>query len=309
MAEELGLDRVRASALISIGTAVLGGAGIPDIERGLEIARRINDAEQIQRGLNNLAEVLLQEGEIAVVGPLFEEMRTEAERFGGRLIIQWLNAQEATYRWYTGGWDTATRLLDVFLSEVEMGSPHYQEATARQARAQIRYARGDAEGAFEDGERGVAAARAARDPQALVSMILYARLLLAESRVDEAIALAQEAVAPGYLPYYVTVDLAWVVLDGGAALHNLRVPETTEPWSTLAEAIMARDFSAVAELLADLGLRNDEAFARLRAASDLVAGGRRGEANGQLTRALAYYRSVGATRYIREGEALLAKSA
>ncbi len=48
---------------------------------------------------------------------------------------------------------------------------------------------------------------------------------------------------------------------------------------------------------------------RLRAAERLVADGRRAEADVQLQKALAFYRSVGATRYIREGEALLAATA
>ena len=48
---------------------------------------------------------------------------------------------------------------------------------------------------------------------------------------------------------------------------------------------------------------------RLRAAELLVADGRRAEADVQLQKALAFYRSVGATRYIREGEALLAATA
>ena len=48
--------------------------------------------------------------------------------------------------------------------------------------------------------------------------------------------------------------------------------------------------------------------ARLRAASALVAEGRRPKADEQLQAALAFYRSVGATRYIRRGEALLATS-
>ena len=50
----------------------------------------------------------------------------------------------------------------------------------------------------------------------------------------------------------------------------------------------------------------DEAYARLKAADKLLAEGRRTEADAQLERALFLYRSVGATHYVREGEALLA---
>jgi hypothetical protein len=47
-------------------------------------------------------------------------------------------------------------------------------------------------------------------------------------------------------------------------------------------------------------------YARLRAAETLSADGRRAEAAVQLERALVFYRSVGATQYISEGEAVLA---
>jgi hypothetical protein len=59
----------------------------------------------------------------------------------------------------------------------------------------------------------------------------------------------------------------------------------------------------------EIGTRPLEAFTRLRAAAQLVVAGRRAEANEQLAKGLAFYRTVGATRYLREGEILLAKSA
>lgn len=49
-----------------------------------------------------------------------------------------------------------------------------------------------------------------------------------------------------------------------------------------------------------------EAFFRLRAAEAFVAEDRRAEADEQLRAALAFYRGVRATRYVREGEELLA---
>ena len=52
-----------------------------------------------------------------------------------------------------------------------------------------------------------------------------------------------------------------------------------------------------------------EAFARLWAAEKLLAEGRRAEADEQLERALAFWRSVGATRYVAEAEALRAQAA
>jgi hypothetical protein len=50
---------------------------------------------------------------------------------------------------------------------------------------------------------------------------------------------------------------------------------------------------------------NDEAAARLLAAEGLSRTGRHAEAEGQLTRALAYYRAVGAAKIVHDAEALL----
>ena len=44
-------------------------------------------------------------------------------------------------------------------------------------------------------------------------------------------------------------------------------------------------------------------------AEELIQQDRRAQADVELRRALAFYRSVGATRYIREGELLLAATA
>ena len=69
-----------------------------------------------------------------------------------------------------------------------------------------------------------------------------------------------------------------------------------------------RRVRARGDLFGEIGSLPDEALARLRAAEKLVAAGRHAEADEQLARALAFWRSVRATRYIREGEALLAEA-
>jgi hypothetical protein len=69
------------------------------------------------------------------------------------------------------------------------------------------------------------------------------------------------------------------------------------------------DLVSAADILGGLAALPDEAFYRLRAAQQFVAAGRRSDADEQLDRALGFFRSVRATRYVREGEALLAASA
>ena len=106
--------------------------------------------------------------------------------------------------------------------------------------------------------------------------------------------------------------LAWLALtldreEEVAELLNSDPLDT--PWIRAGKAVLAGDLAAGADLLGEIGARTQEAFLRLRAAEQLVEEGRRAEADEQLNRALAFYRSVGATRYVREGEALLAASA
>ena len=80
-------------------------------------------------------------------------------------------------------------------------------------------------------------------------------------------------------------------------------------WTAAVQAHAAGEFVGAAEILRKIGSRPDEAEARLRAAEQLAAEGRRLEADEQLQQALAFYRLVGATRYVAECEALLPASA
>ncbi len=129
-------------------------------------------------------------------------------------------------------------------------------------------------------------------------------LLLARELID-AIALG-EGLQVGMiaLPSFSSAALRLGIVDELAtALANQR--ET--PWTEVANAYLRRDFTAAGDLLQRIGSRPDEAEARLQAAQQLVAEGRRPDE--QLHRALELYREMGATHYLRECEALLPASA
>jgi tetratricopeptide (TPR) repeat protein len=160
----------------------------------------------------------------------------------------------------------------------------------------------------EDLEKMLPAARRAGDPQALGPALLAgARLYVELGRIDTARELADEvlALAPGWA----LVDLAWVAaeLDSGAEIAE-RLERTQLPtkWADATRALLRGDLVGAADIFFEIGDLAEEAFARLRAAEQLVAEGRRAEADEQLQKSLAFWRSVGAIRYIRQGEALLA---
>jgi class 3 adenylate cyclase len=73
-------------------------------------------------------------------------------------------------------------------------------------------------------------------------------------------------------------------------------------------AVVSNDFGRAAQLLEEGGIAFWAAHARLLHGQRLSDEGRRREAAEPLERALAFYRSVGATRYIRRAEALLGEA-
>jgi hypothetical protein len=102
------------------------------------------------------------------------------------------------------------------------------------------------------------------------------------------------------LHYSSFIDLPWALTDLGRGDEFAEYAEGTHstPWRSAALAIAAGQAETAADVLAEMGNLADEAYARLRSGSD-----------DQVRRALEFYRSVGATRYIEEGEALLAATA
>ena len=81
---------------------------------------------------------------------------------------------------------------------------------------------------------------------------------------------------------------------------------TSSPWVESASAFAARDFERAAEILAAVEARPVEAATRRWAAEAHFAAGRRAEGEAELERALAFWRSVGATADVHEAQSLLA---
>jgi hypothetical protein len=185
----------------------------------------------------------------------------------------------------------------------------------RFARATIRLARGDGRGAAADSDAAIEHARAIRDPQALIPSLAAQAFLLASTgdvagavRTLTELAEARRTLESEWPGAWV-VDLAFALLELGREAELVAVEDELRAggrWRDAAVAISHGDLLGAAGILHATGAAAFEAHARLRAAARLTSEGRHAEAEQQLQRALAFYRSVGATRYIREGEALLA---
>jgi tetratricopeptide (TPR) repeat protein len=311
MAESLGLDDVRAHALNNVGLAKIQQGdmtGLEDLERSVAVAVAARSPDAA-RSSHNLGVVVWVQGDLRRSCELVDEAVALAERLGNAAIAEYSRHVQTQQLFLRGEWDTAGARADEFLAACDAGESHYLESGIRDMRARLRLSRDDLAGAAEDVEKSIPSARKAGDPQAVYPTLASAARLYVELGLpDEAGAAAREALDT-FTPTYAPVDLAWVAEELGLreALSELVAKvEVQTPWHDVMRAYLASDFVAASELLFEIGDEVEEAGARLRAAEHLVAAGRRTEADEQLQKALAFWRSVGATRYIREGEALLA---
>jgi tetratricopeptide (TPR) repeat protein len=323
LAEELGLEDLRAHALNSIGVsrADMGDrGGFDDLEESIEIASRGNFVSDLLRGHNNRQALYFLYGEIGRARAAEEVTLELARHYGQQAFVRFVETGPSVgNRYLAGEWDDALARAEVILAEAEAGTRFYQAGAIYCFRGLIRLSRGDDEGAESDAEHAIAHARENRDPQAFHPDLSMAALLLQssgnEQRADETLSEALAGLRELHRFGFAANDLpslAWVAVMRGREPELIELIEResfVSPWLRATAAVLAHDFRAAAEIHAEMGSPAHDAFYRLRAAEQLVGEGRRAEADEQLRPALAFYRSVGATRYVREGEALMAASA
>jgi hypothetical protein len=211
-------------------------------------------------------------------------------------------AELAVDSYQSGDWLEAAALLD---AELEDESPFFMEPGLRGARARMHLAMGDVAGAAVNADRALELGRQSQDAQSLFPALAdyaFCQLGLGEREKASLAAAELETLASeSYVPHSWFLHLAFVDREVGrgeevAALAGSLRMRTL--W-TDAALLFARDqLSAAADLLAEMGARPDEAYVRLKAGDEV-----------NVRRALDFWRSVGATRYVREAESLLAASA
>ena len=317
MAEELGLDEVRAHALNNIGvakTTVGDLSGLEDLRTSIELTRRLNSTE-ICRGLTNLASVTSYLGDVRSGERLHRESLEAAQRFGLLGNEIWARAELVVDAYYAGRWDEAVEEADDVMAQSQQAGRHYMEVACRYARGEIRLARGDTSGALEDSAAYLELAEGIEDPQVLFPghanaarmFVAAGRLPDARTHVDTLLAdVAAEGIRDLAHEWVVDLAVAMTALGRSAEFveraHTLATPTK---WLDAAVLVAKGDDAAAAETLDEIGALPLAAEARLRAALALVEAGRRREAEELLGAALNFFRAVNATRYVREAETLL----
>ena len=318
MAESLGLDELAAHALTTIGMAKQGmgdRTGVADIERALDLALEIETP--LATGVAaNLAIQFMFDGNIQRGAELWAESLRLAERFGDEASRVFLSASVLWLAYAEGRWDQALEGADAFITKCETGSPHTSEWLARITRGCIREARGDAAGALADHLRGVEVAREIQNPVYLAETLANCAATLAgQGDRDRALVMLHEVVGltrehgmcSGLAICGLFADELGMADELGAAIEKAPGAEF-RGWQDVFLLVLAGDLRAAAERFAAMGNATFEARQRLHAGERLLASGQRAAGDVELQKALAFYRSVGATFFVERAEALLANA-
>ena len=323
IAEGLDLWAYQAQALKVLGISLVDGGdleGVAVLERAVAIALE-HSLPEAGGAYGNLAEAVGSYlGDVNRAALLRAEGLRIAERVGPADVVQFLQGEQVVAWYWAGRWDEALKLADKLLSGAEAGSPTYMDAQVRDIRAKIAFARDEPE-AFEEASSALRHARVIGDPQALYpALALAARVARRTDRLGEAVEFIDELLTlwrerPGtvlhsHLQSFVDAADVLASLGRGPELEAIGAKAAVQTrWIAAANAHVRGDFQQAADIYAETGSLPDEAYARLRAAEALIEAGDRVDGDRELQRALAFYRSVDATAYLQEGEALLAQTA
>jgi tetratricopeptide (TPR) repeat protein len=284
---------------------------IESLEAGRALAERAGVPGQLARAYANLA-YTADEISYRRMTEFHERGLEVASRYG--LVQQhWaFRGQLAGSYYFLGRWDEAISHADAVIDAAESGGLWQLEATRGHVyRALMRVARGDLDGALDDVDRTL---DSRTESHRLVAYLAAAALVLlqaghrdkAADTIDQVLRIGSQRPRAANRWF---ADAACVLSGLGrpdvltALVKDWKLPEdfaidTGRAW-------LRSDPVAAADIYDGLANSADAAYARLRAGEQLLEQGRPAEAAAQLQRALEFYRSVAATRFVEEGEQML----
>ena len=320
MAKALELGEVQAHVLITTGTArALTGdpQGKADLQRGLNIALAGNYVVAANRGYMNLSNIAqIVDGDLPEGLRLALEAEKVAQRYGAPGGLRWIRGILIGFWFELGNWDKSGPAADEFLAESAAVGPHYHDAYIRCCRSWMRLARGDVQSALEDQRESLVCGRQVKDPQVLFPVLaVSAYVLAAAGRPGQARRLLSELSGAGtaeplnLYEGFTDCVLAALILGRRDQARQWLGARRDSPWLVAARALVDQQFVTAAESLDSMGAARSAALARLHAAQEFIKAGQPTEAEDQLRYAFQFFRPVGATHFIRQGQALLAASA
>jgi tetratricopeptide (TPR) repeat protein len=305
---------VEADALVTLGCArvSLGDpAGVEDLEHASEL---VHQRGRIGfRALINLGWAYSVIGDLPQALRVSEQTATRATQEGEVQGAWFAKGNIADTLYALGRWDEALDIIDSFDAAPE--GARYQLSSVRTVRACVLAARDQLGAALEEVREVVASTRPAMDPQALrAPLVVLSRLAHRQGLYEEAEATLNE-VAGSIVdsdsagdPQEWHIELVLALVDTGRVDVAREIVERLPDgvWLDACRATLDARYVDVADLLETTGGQSLQAELRLRAARELVAAGRLDEASRQLERARVFWKSVGATAFLRDTDQLIA---
>lgn len=314
MAEELGLEHMQVVALrrLAVAKAAAGDfvAATRLGEQSLDAALALHSPAAVRAG-GNLASLYSDLGDLARAHELHEGALALARRIGGTNDLRWLLGEQVGELYFAGDWAAALAAADAFITDSER-SPFFMEAPCRSVRAWIRLARGDVAGALDDAGRAAALGRRALNLQLAPVLSMQALCLLRAGRVGDADQIMSDLLRTTgrnvhFGGRWCVLNLAIIAQELGrsATFVEFAADLTARtPWLEAGLHIVHDDWLRAADVMTAIGALPEMAYLRLRAGRQLRERGQGAESRIQLEQALAFFRRVGASAYMREAEDL-----
>ena len=252
-------------------------------------------------------------GQLDAATECLRRARVADERFGFTAGLRWLIGEDMLDNALRGRWDEALQLADAVIAAAA-DDPHYHEGPARMVRAAISTwvgATWTAHWPTPSGRSRSHGRPRTRRPSGLGCYTVRSSSRAPASAGGRPAARRVPARPRSGRPPAAPVAAAARRAGPGARYLFAALDESSRRrhGSTQGRAAASGDLATAATIYDEIGARAEEAQARLRLAEALLAEGRRREADAELHRSLAYFRSVNATAYTSRGEALLAATA
>jgi hypothetical protein len=316
LVEALGLEELRARLHNYVGCArcCLGDEkGLSEIETSIAVAETAGAAVAVVNGYGNLSSELYFFARVAESKAAEVKALALAERYGAGYMLRNVGASGATWAYADGSWDDALTVASELLALAEAGDPHYSDVQLLALRGWIEFARGNTSAGEHDTRRAIDLARVSDLQAQLQAYCIGGSVALATGRREEAGELASELAALGSpmvaglcSPFPTLAEVAWLFYDLDRAGEFIEVVLDPDPikslWNDAARAICDGEPARAADIIERIGHTASAAYGRLRAADALAAAGEDAEAAAQRAQAEAFYRTVGAIRFMGNGE-------
>jgi hypothetical protein len=323
LVEALGMEdqRARLHNVVGCARCCLGDpGGLREIEMSIEVAEAAGSLDMLATGYTNLSSELHLFSRLAEARQAYRQFADLVERYGLGRLVRTARAEAAYWAYLEGRWDEALSLTDEVSARVVAGDTHFTDAIALSLGGWIRLARGDALGAGDDTKRAVELARASDLQAQAAAYPIRGAVALANGDRDEADELvsALAAIGPAMVgglcaAFPSLTDVAWAFRDLGREQEFCEAvldPDPIKsPWNDASRAIADGDLVRAADTIEGIGHTAATAYARLRAAEALAAAGKDGPAAEESAKAEAFYRQVGANRFLRDCRRLSSASA